>query len=71
MTDVVRAPCKYSLLIHQYHSPELEWMLSRTGGFKTDLECDPRGPRVKDVMMGSLRGGGGSDSDNESDDNDW
>ncbi|XP_050738915.1 phosducin-like protein 3 isoform X2 [Eriocheir sinensis] len=50
---------------------ELEWKLSRTGGFKTDLECDPRGPRVKDVMMGSLRGGGGSDSDNESDENDW
>ncbi|KAG0724114.1 Phosducin-like protein 3 [Chionoecetes opilio] len=51
---------------------ELEWLLSRTGAFTTDLESDPRGPKVKDVMMGSLRGGRGDSSDeNDSDENDW
>uniref|UniRef100_A0A0P4WGB6 Phosducin domain-containing protein n=1 Tax=Scylla olivacea TaxID=85551 RepID=A0A0P4WGB6_SCYOL len=49
---------------------ELEWKLSRTGAFTTDLENDPRGPKVKDVMMSSLRGGRDS-SDEESDENDW
>ncbi|KAK7021310.1 Phosducin-like protein 3 [Halocaridina rubra] len=51
---------------------ELEWILSRTGGFNTDLEADPRGPKVQDVLMGSLRGfSKDSDDDNDSDDNDW
>lgn len=50
----------------------LEWILSRTGGFKTDLEEDPRGPRVKDLMMSSLRQREkDSDDDNDSDENDW
>lgn len=49
---------------------ELEWMLSRTGGFTTDLESDPRGPRVKDVMMNSIRGYKDADDD-DSDENDW
>ncbi|XP_045602646.1 phosducin-like protein 3 [Procambarus clarkii] len=48
---------------------ELEWILSRTGGFKTDLESDPRGPRIKDVMMNSIRGY--KDSESDSDENDW
>lgn len=51
---------------------ELEWILSRTGGFKTDLESDPRGPKVKDVLMTSLRGyNKDSDDDNDSDEDDW
>jgi len=33
----------------------LEWMLSTTGAFKTDLEEDPRGPKIQDVLMSSLR----------------
>jgi len=48
----------------------LEWILSRTGGFKTDLESDPRGPKVRDVMMSSLRTKD-SDDENDSDDDDW
>lgn len=48
---------------------ELEWILSRTGGFKTDLESDPRGPRIKDVMMNSVRGY--KDEESDSDENDW
>lgn len=50
---------------------ELEWMLSRTGGFTTDLETDPRGPRIKDVMLSSLRGNKDSDDENSTDENDW
>ncbi|KAK4301161.1 hypothetical protein Pmani_026677 [Petrolisthes manimaculis] len=49
---------------------ELEWILSRTGGFTTDLESDPRGPRVQDVLLNSLRSGTNHDSDS-SDENDW
>lgn len=45
-------------------------MLSRTGAFKTDIERDPRGPKIKDVMMSSLRRTADSDED-ESDENDW
>ncbi|XP_063607838.1 phosducin-like protein 3 [Penaeus indicus] len=48
----------------------LEWMLSRTGAFKTDIEQDPRGPKIKDVMMSSLRRTADSDED-DSDENDW
>jgi len=48
----------------------LEWILSRTGAFKTDLERDPRGPKVRDVMMSALRTKD-SDDDNDSDDDDW
>jgi len=48
----------------------LEWILSRTGGFKSDLESDPRGPKVRDVMMSSLRHKD-SDDDNDSDEDDW
>lgn len=50
---------------------ELEWILSRTGGIKTDLESDPRGPKVKDVLLSSLRGNKDSDDENDSDENDW
>ena len=47
----------------------LEWQLSRTGGFKTDLESDPRAPKVRDVMMSSLRTKD-SDDENDSEDHD-
>lgn len=51
---------------------ELEWILSRTGGIKTDLESDPHGPKVKDVLMSSLRGyNKDSDDENDSDEDDW
>ncbi|XP_042206032.1 viral IAP-associated factor homolog [Homarus americanus] len=50
---------------------ELEWILSRTGGFKTDLESDPRGPRVKDVLLNSIRGYKDDDDENDSDEGDW
>ncbi|MCL4125117.1 UNVERIFIED_CONTAM: hypothetical protein GTU68_013270 [Idotea baltica] len=46
---------------------ELEWMLSSTTAFETDLESDPRGPRPKDVLMASL----GKKDDSDSDENDW
>ncbi|CAL4075701.1 unnamed protein product, partial [Meganyctiphanes norvegica] len=48
----------------------LEWILSRTGGFKTNLEDDPRAPKVRDVIMSSLRTKD-SDDDNDSGENDW
>ncbi|XP_042885025.1 phosducin-like protein 3 [Penaeus japonicus] len=49
----------------------LEWMISRTGAFKTDIEQDPRGPKIKDVMMSSLRGKAADSDEDESDENDW
>ncbi len=51
---------------------ELEFMLGRLGALDgiTQITKDPR-PQVKDVMMGSLRGGNNKDEDEESDDNDW
>jgi len=50
----------------------LEWMMSRTGAFKTDIEEDPRGPKIQDVLMSSLGAKTrANDSDDDSDDNDW
>ncbi len=48
---------------------ELEFMLGKLGALAglTKIDKDPR-PAVRDVMMGSLRGGA---NDDESDDNDW
>lgn len=47
-----------------YLFSDLEWMLSRTKAFETDIEEDPRNPRPKDVLMSSFRKDG-SDSDND------
>ncbi|XP_018026837.1 viral IAP-associated factor homolog [Hyalella azteca] len=49
---------------------ELEWMLSKTGGIKTDLESDPRGAKVRDVFMSSLGNARTADS-GDSDEGDW
>jgi len=46
---------------------EFEYLLGKTGAIETTIKDDPK-PKVKDVMMSSLRGGqGGYDSDND----DW
>jgi len=45
---------------------EFEFLMGRTGAIKTDIKDDPK-PRVKDVMMSSLRG----DRDDLSDEGDW
>ncbi|KAF2356991.1 Phosducin thioredoxin-like domain [Trinorchestia longiramus] len=51
---------------------ELEWLLSTTGGIKTDLECNPRGDKPRDVLMSSLGGTRGTrKEDSESDEDDW
>lgn len=51
---------------------ELEWMLSRQGALKTDLERDPR-PQVTDLLMSQLNGGQKSSSHgcHSSDEDDW
>ena len=50
---------------------ELEWMLSTTGGIKTDLERNPR-KGVTDVLMSSLGAKNSSRfSDSEEDEDDW
>jgi len=45
---------------------EFEFLMGRTGAIKTQIKDDPK-PRVKDVMMSSLRG----DRDDLSDEGDW
>ena len=47
---------------------EFEFLLGRTGAIKTDIKDDPK-PKVKDVMMSSLRGD--RDRDDLSDEGDW
>jgi len=55
---------------------ELEWQLSETGAFKTDLESDPR-PKIHDALFSKLGIGSGSkyskrnEADSDSDNNDW
>ena len=54
---------------------EVEWILSKTGAFQTDLDSDPR-PQIKDALFsqlgsatnGSSRRKADSGSDSE---NDW
>lgn len=46
---------------------EFEFILGKTGAIKTDIKSDPR-PKVKDVMMSSLKKQNDDDSD---DNNDW
>jgi len=45
---------------------EFEYLLGKTGAIPTTIKDDPK-PKVKDVMMSSLR----QDDDNYSDENDW
>ena len=47
---------------------EFEFLLGRTGAIKTEIKEDPK-PRVKDVMMSSLRGN--RQDDDLSDEGDW
>jgi len=49
---------------------EFEFMLGKTGAIETSIKSDPR-PEVKDVMMSSLKNGGGDRNEDSSDDNDW
>ena len=46
---------------------EFEFLLGRTGAIETDIKDDPK-PKVRDVMMSSLRGG---ERDDLSDEGDW
>ena len=48
---------------------ELEFILGKTGAIKTEITSDPR-PKVKDVMMSSLKGGAKHD-DSSDDNDDW
>lgn len=50
-------------------SDEFEFLVGKTGAITTDIKSDPR-PKVKDVMMSSLRGTNYEDEDS-SDNNDW
>lgn len=52
----------------KYFLAELEWILSQTGAFKSEIQEDPR-PRVKDVLFSKLRNG--NDDDDDDDGNDW
>merc|ERR1711997_541954 len=47
---------------------EFEYLIGKTGAIKTEIKDDPK-PKVKDVMMSSLRGNG--DHDDLSDEGDW
>ena len=48
---------------------EFEFLIGKTGAVQTQIKKDPR-PKVKDVMMSSLRGNQNNDDD-DSDNNDW
>ena len=48
---------------------EFEFLMGNTGAIQTEIKKDPR-PKVKDVMMSSLRNGNGKDDDS-SDNDDW
>lgn len=45
---------------------EFEYLIGKTGAIKTAIKDDPK-PKVKDVMMSSLRG----NNDDLSDEGDW
>ena len=47
---------------------EFEYLIGKTGAIKTEIKSDPK-PKVKDVMMSSLRGN--KDNDDLSDEGDW
>jgi len=47
---------------------EFEFLIGKTGAVQTDFKKDPR-PKVKDVMMSSLRGN--ENNDDSSDNDDW
>merc|ERR1711874_842978 len=47
---------------------EFEYLMGKTGAIKTQIKDDPK-PKVKDVMMSSLRGN--KDHDDLSDEGDW
>jgi len=47
---------------------EFEYLIGKTGAIKTEIKDDPK-PKVKDVMMSSLRGN--RDHDDLSDEGDW
>ena len=47
---------------------EFEFLIGKTGAVQTDIKKDPR-PKVKDVMMSSLRGN--QNHDDSSDNDDW
>ncbi|XP_023323007.1 viral IAP-associated factor homolog [Eurytemora carolleeae] len=47
---------------------EFEYLLGKTGAIETSIKEDPK-PKVKDVLMSSLRGG--RDEDDLSDEGDW
>ena len=49
---------------------EFEFIVSKTGAIKSEIKADPR-PKVKDVMMSSLRNGNGKKDDSGSDNDDW
>ena len=44
---------------------EFEFLIGNTGAITTEIKSDPR-PKVKDVMMSSLR-----NNDDSSDNDDW
>ena len=48
---------------------EFEYLIGKTGAINSDIKKDPR-PKVRDVMMSSLRNGNGNDDDS-SDNDDW
>ena len=47
-------------------SDEFEYLLGQSGAIPTDIKSDPT-PKVKDVMMSSLR----NNCDDSSDNDDW
>ena len=49
-------------------SEEFEFILGKTGAIKTEITNDPR-PKVKDMMMSSLKGK--QDDSSDDDNNDW
>lgn len=51
---------------------ELEWILSETGAFKTELENDPR-PKIRDALFSQLNCGNSrtQERNNDSDSDYW
>lgn len=47
---------------------EFEFLIGKTGAIKTEITADPT-PKIKDVMMSTLRNG--RDADDSSDNDDW
>ena len=48
---------------------EFEFLIAKTEAINSDIKSDPT-PKIKDVMMSSLRNGDG-DNDDSSDNDDW